>query len=54
MTSMPTANPKLMEHKIIRTGTNYWHRTCDNCMHEFKMGDERQYGKEQLYMPTST
>ena len=34
-----TNNP--LEHKIVRTRSSSWHKTCDNCMHEFKMGDER-------------
>ena len=41
MTSMPTANPKLMEHRIIRTRGQNPYNTCNNCSHKFKNGDER-------------
>jgi len=47
MTSIPTANPNLMEHRIIRTG-NGWTRSCEGCSKDFLNGDERHEWRMML------
>ena len=47
MTSIPTANPNLMQHKIIRTGEG-WGQHCNCCGKEIDIGEDRHEWRMQL------
>ena len=48
MTSIPTANPNLMEHKIIRTAGHGWGRGCQCCGKELEAGEDRHEWRMML------
>ena len=56
MTSIPTANPNLMEHKIIRTRRssidNGWYYGCVTCGHQFEDGEDRHEWRMSLSSQT--
>jgi hypothetical protein len=34
-------NDNRLQHKVIRTGSNSWSKSCISCGHEFKAGEIR-------------